>query len=115
MAHLWYGIKSSTERIMIIANQGIRSDSISEAFSYLGAMFSFNRATNMEMLSFYMSKETFFALLLALLFSTRLVPYVKQNLKFNHLMKVHEKFLKMFLDFVHQKNHTDVDFCHYFQ
>ncbi|WP_323787265.1 MBOAT family O-acyltransferase [Psychroserpens sp.] len=55
-----------------------RSESISDAFIYLKAMFSFNVQTNTEFLYFYCSKETFVVLLLAVLFSTPLHKKINQ-------------------------------------
>ena len=47
-----------------------RSDTITDAFRFIKAMFTFNIETNVEFLQFYLSKETFVILLLAFLFST---------------------------------------------
>lgn len=46
-----------------------RCDSISEALGYLQSMFSFNTATNVDFLSFYLSKEIILMMVLATIFS----------------------------------------------
>ncbi|WP_456439084.1 MBOAT family O-acyltransferase [Psychroserpens sp.] len=68
-----------------------RSDTITDAFSFIKAMFTFNIETNVEFLQFYLSKETFVILLLALLFS---IPIFKKFSQFiTYRFKTHLKAL----------------------
>jgi len=55
-----------------------RSDTLTEAFSFIKAMFSFEIATNFAFLNFYLSKETIFVLVVAVLFSTPIYKTINQ-------------------------------------
>ena len=65
-----------------------RSDTVSDAFIFIKAMFSFEIKTNTEFLFFYLTKDTFIALVLAVLLSTPIYKKLNQFIitKFkNHL------------------------------
>jgi len=55
-----------------------RSDTITDAFSFIKSMFTFNIETNIELVQFYLSKEIFVVLLLAILFSTPICNKLNQ-------------------------------------
>ncbi len=47
-----------------------RSDTLTDAFMYVKAMFNFNKASNQDFLWFYLSKEVIFVLIIAFVLST---------------------------------------------
>lgn len=58
-----------------------RSDTIQDSINYLGNLFSFKNETNMAFLNFYLTKEIVFVLIVAIIFSTKLIDVIKSRLK----------------------------------